>query len=245
MLRGIFYWTGGLVFTILVAFFLYPLLAFNRKYPDLPHVIIRFWSSVIVKLFYGTDIQLIGGEKIDHERNYIIVSNHRSYTDIIFSTAVIPLQFRWLAKRSLFKIPVFGGVMRFAGYIPIEREKFLSASRSLDRAKDVLEKGRSMWIFPEGTRTPEVELRRFKRGAFMLAKESEVPLLPVVLVNTDKIFLRPFIIKPTSVKVIVLDPVYYRDFRKNSIDERSAMEKLMNHMRQIIQSIYNSYASRP
>ena len=102
-----------------------------------------------------------------------------------------------------------------------------------------------MWIFPEGTRTPEVELRRFKRGAFMLAKESEVPLLPVVLVNTDKIFLRPFIIKPTSVKVIVLDPVYYRDFRKNSIDERSAMEKLMNHMRQIIQSIYNSYASRP
>jgi 1-acyl-sn-glycerol-3-phosphate acyltransferase len=198
----------------------------------------------LVKLFYGTDIQLIGSEKIDPDGNYIIVSNHRSYTDILVSSAAIPLQFRWLAKRSLFKIPVIGGAMRIAGYISIEREKFLSASRSLDRVKEVLEDGKSVWIFPEGTRTPEAELRRFKRGAFMLAKESEVPLLPVVLVNTDKIFSRPFIIKPTSVKVIVLDPVYYREFRKNSIDERSAMEKMMYHMRQIIQSIYNSYATR-
>ncbi|MBA7669648.1 hypothetical protein ES703_77780 [subsurface metagenome] len=244
MIRGILYWVGGIIFTIPCALYFYLMYPFFRRSPDLPHLIIRFWSRILVKIFYGAGIEVIGKENIEPAKNYIIVSNHRSYTDILFANAAIPLQFRWLSKSSLFKIPVFGLAMKIAGYVPIERTKYMSASRSLEKIKEVLNKEKSVWIFPEGTRTPQDEPGRFKRGAFLLAKETEKPLLPVVMVNTDKIFLKPFIIRPVCVQVIVLKPVYYSDFNKSQMSERVVMDQMSQHIRKIIRSNYNAYAAR-
>lgn len=244
MIRGILYWSGGLLFTILIALCFYLLLPLYLVKSDLPHLVINFWAKVLVKVFYGAKLEVKGLENITEKQNYIIVSNHRSYTDILFAHAVLPLQFRWLAKSSLYKIPVIGLAMRIAGYVPVERTKYISASRSLQLIKDILNQGRSVWIFPEGTRTPKEELGKFKRGAFLLAKETKKPILPVILVNTDRIFERPYIIRRKTVNGIVLKPVYYSEFKTQGVSERTAMESLSQHLREKIQSHYNTHATK-
>jgi 1-acyl-sn-glycerol-3-phosphate acyltransferase len=243
MIRGLLYWSGGLLLTLLLMIPFYLLLPLYKKYPDLPHRYIGFWARLIVRVFYGSHIELSGQEHIEPGQQYIIVSNHRSYTDILFAHASVRLQFRWLAKTSLFRIPLFGSSMKVAGYIPVERTKYISASRSLEQVKEVLSKGRSVWIFPEGTRTPRDELGKFKRGAFLIAKETGSPLLPVVLVNTDLIFTRPYVIKPKSVKVEVLSPVTYSDFTGKGMSEREIMEACARYIRNKIQLQYNAHVT--
>jgi 1-acyl-sn-glycerol-3-phosphate acyltransferase len=241
MIRGILYWSLGPLFTLFLAIPFYLLLPLYRTRGDLPHRYIGVWARLLIRIFYGTDIELSGTEHITPGRNFIIVSNHRSYTDILFAHASLRLQFRWLAKSSLFRIPVFGTAMKIAGYIPVERKKYISASRSLDRVKETVRAGISVWIFPEGTRTPKNELGVFKRGAFLIARDTAVPLLPVVLVNTDRIFIRPFVIEPKTVKVMVLEPVLYSDFTRPDAGERQTLDACMRHVRDKIQSQYNAH----
>lgn len=243
MIRGLLYWSGGLLLTLFLALPFYFLVPLYRKYPGMPHLMISFWARLLVRVFYGSEIKVEGEGNISPGQNYIIVSNHRSYTDILFAHASLPIQFRCLAKSSLFKIPIIGLAMKIAGYVAIERARFISASRSLETVKEVLRTGRSVWIFPEGTRTPKEELGRFKRGAFLIAQETDVPLLPVVLVNTDKIFVRPCVIRPKTIKVIVLEPLSYSNFRKPGTSGRQAIALLSDRIREKIQSQYNSHVT--
>ena len=135
MIRGIFYWIFGTIFTVLVTFFFYLMYPFLRLNADFPHLIVKFWSKGLLNFFCGASIEMSGQENIDLSRNYIIVSNHRSHTDILLASAAVGLQFRWLSKSSLFKIPAFGMAMKIAGYVPVERGKYMSGSRSLDNVK--------------------------------------------------------------------------------------------------------------
>jgi 1-acyl-sn-glycerol-3-phosphate acyltransferase len=241
MIRGVIYWIFGTIFTVLVCVFFYLLIPFSLLNPNFPHLIINFWAKGLLNFFCGSGIEISGWENIDPSRNYIIVSNHRSHMDICLANASIGLQFRWLAKSSLFKIPGFGGAMKIAGYVSVERGKYISAIRSLNNVKRVLEEGKSVWIFPEGTRTPDDKLGRFKKGAFLLAKETGKPILPVILVNTDKIFYRTHIIKPQIVKVIICRPVYYKDFEKATGSEREVMDNMLQSVKNLIQDTYDRY----
>lgn len=247
MIRGILYWFLGPVVTLVmmvIFFVLFPFIfPFIGNVSDFSHRVSRYWAKFLLNVICNVKIDVLGIQNIDSSKNYIIVSNHRSYTDILVATVSIPLQFRWLSKKSLFRIPLIGIGMKIIGHIPIEREKSRSATRSLEKVKEVLIEGRSVWIFPEGTRTPKRELGRFKRGAFYLAKETKKPLLPVVLINTDKIFYKPYIIKGTRVKVIILNPFYYGDLEIAGIDEKKIMEDVASHMHRIIQLGFNAHAS--
>jgi 1-acyl-sn-glycerol-3-phosphate acyltransferase len=244
MMRGVLYWIAGLLLTLVLAIVVFILFPFLKKGSDLPHRISRVWAKIAFGFFCGVKLEVSGLERIERDCNYIIVSNHRSYTDIFTASWSMPLDFRWLAKSSLFRIPVIGYAMRVCGYIPIERERSFSASKSLDRTKKVLQTGKSVWIFPEGTRTPKQKLGNFKRGAFVLAKDTGIPLLPVVFVNTDRVFLRPAVIRPQRVRVLVFPPVYYSDFvKKGKGDCRKTIQMISAHVRGIIQTGYDSHAS--
>ncbi|MBN2325183.1 MAG: 1-acyl-sn-glycerol-3-phosphate acyltransferase [Spirochaetes bacterium] len=244
MIRGVLYWIAGSLITLMLAIFVFILFPFLKKGSGLPHKVSRVWAKTVFGFLCGVKLDIRGLERIEREQNYIIVSNHRSYTDIFTASWSIPLDFRWLAKSSLFRIPVIGFAMRVCGYIPIERERSVSASKSLDRTKKVLQTGKSVWIFPEGTRTPKPELGIFKRGAFVLAKDTGIPLLPVVFVNTDRVFLKPAVIRPQRVGVFVLPPVSYGDFvKKGRGDERKTIRMLSDHIRRIIQTGYDSHAT--
>lgn len=129
----------------------------------------------------------------------VIVSNHESAADI-FSIATLPLQYRWLSKDSVFKIPGIGFSMRAAGYISIQRGNQASHIRALAESARVIQSGVSMLFFPEGTRSETGELRPFKIGAFKLATEQKVKILPIALKGTRDLVIKNSTL-PGSAKV--------------------------------------------
>ncbi len=245
MIRGILYWVIGPIITFFLFITAVVVYHLNGKNTNFPHVISRIWSKIILNFLCGVKLKIKGLDKIDPNQKYIIVSNHRSNIDIFVASASIPLQFRWLAKESLFKLPLIGYGMKICGYIPVTREKAFSAVKSLNSVKEVLEDGKSVWIFPEGTRTKKKELGRFKRGAFIMAKETGVPILPVVMVNTDRLFQSPIKISPVEIYVEILEPVIYSDYLKKYEDEKVAINKLVDDIREKIQKVYNYYEFKP
>ena len=119
----------------------------------------------------------------DPRRPYVAVSNHESYADI-FLISHLPWEMKWLAKDTIFKIPVMGWMMWMAGDIPLKRGNRDSAMAAINACRDRLRKRVSVMIFPEGTRSKTNDLLPFKDGAFRLAVEAGVPILPIAVAGT-------------------------------------------------------------
>lgn len=119
----------------------------------------------------------------DPRRPYVAVSNHESYADI-FLISHLPWEMKWLAKKTIFNIPVMGWMMRMAGDVPLVRGNRASALGALSRCRDRLQKRVSVMVFPEGTRSETDDLLPFKDGAFALAVEAQVPILPIAVAGT-------------------------------------------------------------
>ncbi len=119
----------------------------------------------------------------DPRRPYVAVSNHESYADI-FLISHFPWEMKWLSKETMFKIPCMGWMMRMAGDIEIRRGERTSTVQAMKAARDRLAKRVSVMIFPEGTRSRDGELLPFKDGAFRLALEAGVPILPIAVAGT-------------------------------------------------------------
>jgi 1-acyl-sn-glycerol-3-phosphate acyltransferase len=116
-------------------------------------------------------------------RPYVVVSNHESFADILLISH-LPWEMKWLSKIELFRIPVMGWMMWLAGDIPVKRGFGPSAVEAMERCREVLRKRVSVMIFPEGTRSKTAELLPFKDGAFRLAIEAGVPILPLAVSGT-------------------------------------------------------------
>ena len=129
-----------------------------------------------------------GLENIEKNKPYVMVLNHMSGIDI-FATYKVPLNFRWVSKREVFKVPFVGWLLPIHGDIPIERGNAKEAmAKVLREGKMWLQRGATIAIFPEGTRSKTGEIGRFKAGAFNLAAEAGVDILPVVMTGTNKMF---------------------------------------------------------
>jgi len=114
---------------------------------------------------------------------YVVVSNHESFADILLISH-LPWEMKWLSKAELFRIPVMGWLMHLAGDVPVKRGFGPSAIEAMGRCREVLSRRVSVMIFPEGTRSPTAELLPFKDGAFRLAIDAGVPILPLALHGT-------------------------------------------------------------
>jgi 1-acyl-sn-glycerol-3-phosphate acyltransferase len=124
-----------------------------------------------------------GSRPSDPRHPYVVVANHQSNADIpVIST--LPWEMKWVAKASLFRIPVVGWMMRLAGDIPVDRGDIRSRAQVLKRAGDVLARRCSVMFMPEGTRSKDGRVRAFQDGAFRLAIEAGVPVLPLALDGT-------------------------------------------------------------
>ena len=153
---------------------------------DPVHRIAALWAKSI--LFVSRiDVTVHGISNIDPSQSFIYMSNHQSNFDIPVLLACLPVQFRWLAKAELFRIPIFGRGMRGAGYISIDRFNQESAFESISVAAKKIEEGVSVMIFPEGTRSIDGNIRPFKKGGFVLAVDSGVPIIPIILHGTRSI----------------------------------------------------------
>jgi 1-acyl-sn-glycerol-3-phosphate acyltransferase len=143
----------------------------------------------------------------DPRRPYVVVANHESYADI-FLVSHLKWEMKWLAKDTIFKIPVMGWMMRMAGDVPINRGSRGSAQQALDACRDRLSKHVSIMIFPEGTRSRNDDMLPFKDGAFQLAISTGSPILPVAIAGTRNAMAKgTFSFRPASAICRVLEPI--------------------------------------
>jgi len=175
--------------------------------------------SKIILFVSGVKLNVKINPNIDKNKEYIIVSNHLSYLDIPILMRALPLNIRFIYKKSLSKIPFFGWSLFLGGYIPIDRKNARNALESLKKAARRVKDGISIAIFPEGTRSETGVTADFKKGIFMLAEFANVEIVPVTIINSNNILRKnSFKIYPGFVKVIIDNPIKFNK-EKNLLKE--------------------------
>jgi 1-acyl-sn-glycerol-3-phosphate acyltransferase len=180
----------------------------------------RFGIGVALFLS-GTRVVVEGREKLGDTRNTVVMPNHVSHLDAPILFEALGIDFKAVAKKEIFKIPFLGHVLRFAGFIEVDRGDRTQARQALDRAAASLRDGNCFLIFPEGTRTRTGELGPFKRGAFVAAIEAGSRVVPAVLQGTGELMPRGrWRMRPGTVQLRLLDPVSTQSY---SYDDRERL----------------------
>jgi 1-acyl-sn-glycerol-3-phosphate acyltransferase len=164
-------------------------------------------------------IRIEGREKSSRNTTYVIISNHQSILDILLINC-LRYRFKWISKIENMKVPVLGWYLRMAGYLTVNRGNEESKAELLEKALICLQQGNSIMIFPEGTRSLNGEIGFFKRGAFLLAIQAGVPVLPVLIDGTSEILPKHGFKFRSGYKVHirVLDPVLPDEFGTDNPD---------------------------
>jgi 1-acyl-sn-glycerol-3-phosphate acyltransferase len=150
------------------------------------HRLGRLWAKIIIRTS-GVKIEVQGHEHIPVGKPLVFACNHASQFDILIVLEALPVQFRFVVKKELFKIPLFGFALHHAGYIPIDRSGGKAALRSVQEAAERVKKGTSIVIFPEGTRSPDGLLMPFKMGGILIAIKAGCPIVPVAISGSHKV----------------------------------------------------------
>jgi len=185
-LKSIEIWIVGLSLTILLFFamlFLSIILFPIDKKRRVVHAQCFWWADALIALNPYWNLRVSGLENIDKHKTYVIVSNHQSLADIIVMYKT-KMQFKWIAKESLFKIPFIGWNLSLAKHIKLSRGKFSSIKKVYREAARWIRNDMSVLFFPEGTRSETDELKDFQNGAFKLAIKEKVPILPISIEGT-------------------------------------------------------------
>ena len=204
---------------ILVVFFMW---LFNSK----NRTIRKFWGRT-QRFFGGYKLEVIGDFK--DEANILLI-NHQSMLDIIVLEEVHPKNLCWIAKAQIGKIPIIGKILSLPKMIAVERENKHSLIKLLKEAKDRVENGRVLAIFPEGTRSQTNKLLPFKGGAKMLVEKLNLKVQPIVIVGSDALKVKEFSFKKADIKIFCLDLV---DTSKENWLEttRESMQKVLDENR--------------
>ena len=188
------------------------------------HRISTWWATSVCRTA-GIKIRFEGAENLPAEQGYIIAANHQGVFDILVSFVALPVEFRWLAKLVLFKIPFMGWAMARAGHLPVVRGDSSQTPRLLRSAARAIQSGTNVIIFPEGTRnrTPEKGLMEFRKGGFVLSTLSKRPVVPLALIGTNlAISNSPFRVHPMTVTVRAGKPLYPKNYSRHDLDRFAA-----------------------
>lgn len=172
----------------------------------------------------GLTCSIYGADKIVPGTSYIITPNHQGNADILALVTTLPSRFRWVIKRELLKIPMFGWALGATGAISLNRSDRKQSVRSLRDGASKLAGGWSVLIYPEGTRTSDGNLQPFKKGAFMMAVQTGIPILPVTCNGGFKVLPKKTIVfHPGHVTLTVGDPIPTEGLTEEDVPE--LMEK--------------------
>ncbi len=173
------------------------------------------WAKTVA-FFTPMRVTVVGKNNIDRHQSYVIVSNHQSAYDIFALYGFLGIDFRWIMKKELRHAFGIGPASAMVGHIFIDRSSPKAAYESIKEAKEKLVKGTSVVIFPEGTRSGSNSVRRFKSGAFKIAEELGLPILPVTIKDTYKIYGNgTFNVKPGKVRLYVNQPIVTEAYKGN------------------------------
>ena len=213
------------VFVILTVFFILSAIALIVCFPfDKARRVVHAMSKYLCMCFWYVPLtwkrRIKGLENIDKSKSYIIVINHNSMADIL-GLYFLPLNFRWVSKREVFRMPYIGQFLYMHGDIAIDRSRGADSLRKInEQGKMWIGRGASIAMFPEGTRSKSGEIGRFKQGAFTLAKEAGVEILPVVMHGTRDVIKKNFMVNWRNVlSVSVLPPISVEQVKSTEMAE--------------------------
>src|SRR5674476_338454 len=211
-IKSIIVWLIGICYVVVT----FPLtliiwlmtIAFDRE-KKITHWVLMYQSLILSFLIPIWAIHIEGREKAVKGTTYVIISNHQSILDILLVNC-LRYKFKWISKIENINVPVLGWYIKMADYIIVDRENEESKIEMLEKSYNCLKKGISIMIFPEGTRSLNNEIGFFKRGAFQLALQADVPILPVLIDGTGGILSKHGLIFSSGhhIRIRVLNPVY-------------------------------------
>lgn len=218
-IRALFFAIEFVISVVLVVFFMW---LFNDK----NRAIRKFWGRS-QRFFGGYKLEVIGN--FSDEANILLI-NHQSMLDIIVIEELHPKNVCWIAKAQISKIPIIGKILSLPKMIAVERENKHSLIKLLSEAKDRVENGRVLAIFPEGTRSQTNKLLPFKGGAKLLVEKLNLKVQPIVIVGSDAMKVKEFSFKKADIKLFCLDLV---DTSKENWLEatRESMQKVLDENR--------------
>jgi len=195
----------------------------------------QFWTWAILRAG-GVKLKVAGLEKLDPSRQYIFMVNHQSNVDIPVLVQSLPrFQLRWIAKKELLWVPFLGWAMWATKHITVDRARPINAVKSLRRAKQRIAAGISVVVFPEGTRSRDGQLQRFKKGGFLLAVETNTEIVPVTITGSrDLLPSGAWRLRAGTVEVIVDRPVSIAGYRPGNLRLLSdqVRQTIAGHLRQ-------------
>ncbi len=233
-IKSLAIWIG----VVLLIFIWLPLLAISRIFDRDPALyrtgkLFRKLGKYISKINPNWQITITGYENIDDRRPYIMVCNHLSQADIPLISN-LPWEMKWVAKKELFDTPVVGWMMKLAGDISVDRQAPDRREQTFLQAQFYLNNNCSVMFFPEGTRSRNGKLNRFKAGAFDLAIREQVPILPMVIDGTQNTLPKrswKFGVAK-HIKLKILDPICTEGLGKNDIREltKNARQQILEQL---------------
>jgi len=176
-------------------------------------------------------VSVRGRRWIDREQSYVIVSNHQSHYDVYVLYGWLGIDFKWVMKKELRKLPALGIACEKLGHIYIDRSDRETAIASLEEAKKKVVNGTSVLFFPEGTRSTTGKIGEFKKGAFVMAQELGIPILPISIIGTNRILpAKTMNLFPGRASMVIHEPIDVSGYGTERLG------KLMSDVREVIQA---------
>lgn len=199
-----------------------PLMLFDRTGRIIHRLIAVPWARIIVWVS-GVRVDVLGMENLDARVPRIYLTNHQSFFDIFTLLASLPVDFKFLLKQELMRIPVLGFTMKRARYIAIDRSNPRKAVQSMNEAAERIKAGASVVVFPEGTRSEDGRLQPFKRGGFLLALKAGCDVVPVTIEGSNRVAPKGSLrIRPGRITVTIGKPIPLAGYSKKNADELMA-----------------------
>jgi len=190
----------------------------------------KTWARVI-SFVTPMRVTVIGRRNVDPLQSYVIVSNHQSQYDIFVLYGWLNIDFKWVMKQELRKVPAIGISCERLGHIYVDRSNREAALASINAAKQRIVDGTSVLFFPEGTRSRDNRMRPFKKGAFRMALDLQLPILPITIQGTRDILPSDTMdLYPGRATMIIHPPIAIDDFSHDTLDD------LMARTRAVIQA---------
>ena len=209
------FWFGSIAFVapFLIAFFL----IFGRE--NIIYSPVRLFVRAGLALA-GVKVEISGVEQLDPKQAYIFTPNHQSFIEVPLLIAFLDWNPAFLAKKEVFKYPIFGYGIGLVGVVPVDRSNSQSAVESARKATENLRRGKSYIVYPEGTRSPDGRLQPFKKGAFLMALDAGVPVVPISISGATEVMPKAtFKVFPETVRVTVHPPIPTADLKKENVAE--------------------------
>jgi 1-acyl-sn-glycerol-3-phosphate acyltransferase len=188
------------------------------------HGCARIWAKMILWTS-RIRVRVRGLENIKPDIPYVLCANHQSHMDIPILLAALPFQFRFAAKKPLFRYPFLGWHLRRSGHLPIDRENPHAAVKSLREAAETIKRGTAVVIFPEGGTSRDGSIMPFKGGGFMLATRSDANVIPVTIRGSRAVLVpKTYHVRHGSVEVIVGQPISSTDISTTELASRVRQE---------------------